>query len=217
MAYKKLSDAEKKQLLKDVFGEKHSSVGQNFPFYSKLIDRLDKFNDIVAIAELLPGVNALASGPGISAFLSHASFVGLLFFPFTQIVNVINAKETGHKLYSYRCIAYTITAWSFGHPIPKKSATILKNIFSGNIVQRAGTDKEYNEVWQKTSQSVLRQLEKIVISKNIPKRNLQLIFRAIGNDDPNTLCLEIKKGFENKLSYSERLVWKSNYRVNYGK
>lgn len=67
MAYQKLSDAEKKQLLKDVFGEKHSSVGQNFPFYSKLIDRLDKFNDIVAIAELLPGVNALASGPGISA------------------------------------------------------------------------------------------------------------------------------------------------------
>lgn len=130
---------------------------------------------------------------------------------------MINAKETGHKLYSYRCIAYTITAWSFGHPIPKKSATILKNIFSGNIVQRAGTDKEYNEIWQKTSQSVLRQLEKIVISKNVPKRNLQLIFRAIGNDDPNTLCLEIKKGFENKLSYSERLVWKSNYRVNYGK
>lgn len=217
MAYRKLSDAEKKQLLKDVLGENHSSVGQNFPVYSKLIDKLDKFNDIVAIAELLPGVNALASGPGIGAIISHASFIGALFFPFSQIVNVINAKETGHKLYSYRCIAYTITAWSFGHPLPKQSATILKNIFSGNIVQRVGVDKEYNAIWQKTSQKVVRHLEETVILKRIPKRNLQFIYRALGSDNPNTLCQEIMRSFESKLSYAERLVWKSNYKISYGK
>lgn len=217
MANVSLSDSEKKQLLEDIFGKDHSSAGKNFPVYSKLIDKLDKFNDIVALAELLPGVNALLSGPGISAVISHASFIGLIFFPFSQIVNVINAREAGHKLYSYRCIAYTITAWSFCHPIPTESATILKNMYAGPVVQKKGTDAEYADVWKKTSNNVLKHIQNIAIIKSIPLKNLQLIFRAMGNNDPQKLCLEILQSFESKLTYPQKLVWKSNYKIPYGK
>lgn len=216
MNRKRLTEQEKRNLLKDALGARYSSVGNNYPTYSKVIDKLGTFNDIATIAELLPGINSLMSGSAVSSVLGSASFLGVLLFPISQTINLINANQTGHKLYSYRCIAYTITAWSFKKPIPQKSQRILRNMSSGVVVQSAKTIQEFNQIWQKTSVNLLPKLRQLSTSNKMSPEVLQALFQSIADNDPNKLCLEILKSFEPKLSFSEKLVWKSNYKIRYG-
>ena len=217
MHKKKLTDIEKKQIIQKILGENHSSAGRNFPVFSKLIDGLGNANDILSFAELIPSLNTLVSGPMASSIASNASFLGILMFPFAQLINLVNANQTGHKLYSYRCIVYTITAWSFRRPIPQSSARILKNIRSGAVVQHSDAVNEYNALWQSTSRSVLKQIGQLSTKTGVPKEHIQAIFKALGNNQPESLCTELLKSFESRLTnYAEKMVWKSNYKIRYG-
>lgn len=212
------TDAEKKKLITEILGHNHSAVGKNFPTFSKLIDGIDKFNDAISFAELIPSLNTLLSSPIASSVVSHASFIGVLLFPVSQTINLINANQAGHKLYSYRAIAYTITAWAFGHPVPMQSARILSNIHSGQVVQSSGATQEFNQVWRTTSNSVIQQLNQLPAKTNITKKHVLAIFRALGNNNPDTLCLEILKSFEPDIKdFASKIVWKSNYKIGYGK
>ena len=217
MYNKKLSDQEKKKLIKDILGNNHSAVGKNFPIFSKLIDGLGAFNDAMSAAELIPSLNTLLSSPVASSIVSNASFFGVLLFPVAQTINLINANQTGHRLYSYRAIAYTITAWTFGKPVPMQSARIISNMTTGFPSKSKEEIAEYHAVWKSTSASVIQQLNQIPMKTNVSKGHVLAIFRALGNNDANTLCLELLKSFEQQIKDANvKRVWVSNYRIGYG-
>jgi len=118
-------------------------------------------------------------------------------------------------MYSYRAIAYTLTAWAFGKQIPASSQKILSNLREGNLVAKQNIVSEYKQLWQKTSQSVLTKLNSELTSKKIPKEAVQIILRAISNDNPKVLCELLAKGFEDKMSHITKLTWKSNYSIKF--
>ncbi len=210
-----LSDSEKKQILKDILGASHSSTGQHFQLYSKVMDYHGNVHDVLSFAELLPATSSFLSGSLVSGIISTSSFVGILLFPVTQLVNLINANETGQRAYSYRSIAYTITAWTYDRPVPNKSSQILHNLTNGIYVGNQNTVKAYNSEWQKTSQKVFVYLKQECIKKNIPESHLKIIFKALGGDTPEKMCTTLLAGFENKFSGIPKKVWKSNYKITF--
>ena len=215
MQHKKLSDAEKKKLIQDILGQNHSAAGKNFPIFSALIDTLGNTNDVLSFAELIPSLNTLLSGATISRIVSTASFAGALLFPVAQLINVINAYQIGHRMYSYRCIVYTTTAWAFDKPIPSSSARILSNISAGPVRKRQAATMEFNKLWRETSISVQEKLNTIAIQKKIPKDHLKAIFRILGGNQPDKLCLALLTQFEEQFDFNTRNIWKSNYSVSY--
>lgn len=213
---KPLSDKEKEDLLKKILGSEYDSAGNNLPILKSSIDIIGHFDTAFGLAELIPFINTALSGSRILGLVaSGASVFSIFMFPVASMISVINAYQVGHQMYSYRAIAYTLTAWAFDKPIPVSSQRILSNLRAGNHVAKQNIVNEYKQLWQKTSQSVLTKLNTELTTKNIPKEAVQIILRAISNDNPQVLCDLLEKGFEDKMSYITQLTWKSNYSIKF--
>jgi len=215
MTNNKLTDEEKRKTIKDVLGKDSTAVGKNFLLFSALADNLSTANDILSFAELVPSFNSLLSGTVASTAVSTVSFVGILLLPFVQLINIINAYQIGHRMYSYRCVAYTITSWVFDKPKVPGSARILSNINSGPIQKRQSATKEYNKLWLETSLNVLNNLSAISTQKKIPIAHMKAIFRALSGNKADKLCESVLIHFEKDFDSNTRNIWKSNYKIRY--
>lgn len=215
MQNKKLSDSEKKKVIKEILGEDHSAVGKNFPVFSAVIDYLSTTNDVLSFAELIPSLNSLLSGAAASTIVSSASFLGTLLFPVGQLINAANAYQTGHRMYSYRCIAYTITSWAFEKPLTAGSTRVLSNLRSGTVQANLKVKMEYDKIWHDTSRSVLLKINQMSSEKHIPKNHIRAIFRALGEGGSQQLCRRILSTFENQFDPVVRNIWKSNYSIGF--
>lgn len=208
----KLSDQEKKEIIRSILGANHNAVGKHFPIFSEMMNGLGTFNDALTFAELIPALNTWLSGAAVSTITSTAAFAGTILFPFQQAINLINANETGLRFYSYRAISYTITAWAFDKVQPMSSPRILSNLFSGPYTSTKEVT-EYHKVWRETSVSVLTKLELTCLQKKIKKQHLKTIFKALGQGSPEKLSVLILKGFEKELSPVTKNIWASNYSI----
>jgi len=217
MATKKLSESEKKQLVKEILGQDYSKVGNNWPVFSKVIDYVGTTSDAFTIAELIPVTSSLVSGSAtLTVVGSTAGVLSIFLMPVGHLIAITNAWQSGHRSYSYRSVAYTITAWAFNQPRPVNSSRIITNIRSGALVRKKRVVTEYKDVWRKTSLSVIKNLDKVLLEKGISKHHLQFILQALGNGSPQQLCLLLLRGMEAKMdSYAHKQVWKSNYKIAY--
>ena len=62
MAPKKLSENEKRQLVKEILGKEYNQVGNNWPVFSKVLDYIGHTSDAFTVAELIPITNSLLTG-----------------------------------------------------------------------------------------------------------------------------------------------------------
>lgn len=148
---KNLTDKEKDQLLKEILGEKYNSAGDNLPVLKNVIDVIGYVDTSLTVAELLPIVNTILSGSRVlTVVASGASVFSIFLFPVASMISIIDAYQSGHKMYAYRAIAYTLTAWAYNKPIPPSSMRILSNLRTGNLVAREKIVNEYKQVWAKT-------------------------------------------------------------------
>jgi len=211
----KLSESEKQQLIKEAFGANYHTVGNRLPALRSAIDALSDFNDAASIAELLPLLGRWLSIPAVSTVASNASFLGILAFPVVQSVNLINANETGLRLYSYRATAYCITAWAFNRPQPMSSPEIKSRLSEGPIVATNTNYQRYNTIWLETVSGVTSHLNSICINNRIDISSLKKLFCAAARNKPDQLSLLVLKEFESKVTHTVLPIWKSNYKVLY--
>lgn len=157
MVGKPLTDHEKKELIRQTLRNSNSAVGNHFPAFSKMIDGLGHVNDALSVAELIPTLNIYLSGTAVGAFYSGASFAGILLFPVQQIINLINANETGFRMYSYRAISYAITAWAFDKPVVSQSPRIILNLKTGpgSVAKTHNELAAYHQVWWESSTNAI--------------------------------------------------------------
>lgn len=216
IANKKLTDKEKVDLLREILGEKYSSVGNNLPLLKNAIDTIGYIDTSFSAAQLIPYVNTIMTSSRLMVFVgSSASFISIFLFPVAAMISVINAYQVGQQMYAYRAIAYTLTAWAFNKPIPTSSQRILMNIRQGGLVADQSAVAEYRKVWENVSRSVLTKVEIELRVKNIPKEAMQIVLRAAANNNEQALCILIMKGFESKLSNIANITWKRNYNIRY--
>ena len=213
---KKLTNSEKNELLKQFLGADYDTAKSSLPILRKAIDIAGRIDNLASLAELIPVMNTAISGSRVlSMVATGASVFSLFMFPVSTMLSIVDKYQVGHKMYAYRCVAYTLTAWAFGKCAPSSSIKALNNLRSGDLVARKTMIAEYNQLWTKTSHKVLNDLEFELVSKGIPKEAMQLILRAASDDNEQKLCELLMRGFEEKMSYITRLTWKSNYSIRY--
>ena len=213
---RKLTDKDKKELLKEILGKSYNNSGQNFRIFSNVIDYVGYTDTTLTLAELIPAANVYISGNAVISFAaSGATVLSIALFPVAAMISVINAYQTGHKHYSLRAIAYTVTAWAFNKPVPVSSPRILRNIRSGIYVRGNSVENEYNKVWRNTSKEVIRILNSQAAIHKTSKAVLQLVFRAMVDNNEKKLCSLILKGFEKDLQYIEKRIWRSTLTITY--
>ena len=217
MASSKLSENEKKQLVKEILGNDYNKIGNNWPIFSKVLDYSGKATDTLTIAELIPGLSSfLAGNATISIVGSTAGVLSIFLMPVGHLISVINAWQEGHRVYSYRSIAYTITAWAFNRPRPVNSNRIISNIRNSTYGQNKRVIPEYKDVWRKTSLSVIQSLDKLLLEKRMKKSHLQFILQALGDGSPQQLCMLLMRGMEDRVDgFAHKLAWKKNYTIAY--
>lgn len=157
-----------------------------------MMNGLGTFNDTLTFTELVPTLNRWVSGTAVGSISSTAAFAGIILFPFQQMINIINANETGLRSYSYRAISYAITAWAFDKLKPISSPRIISNLSSGPYTTTVDVS-EYHKVWRETLISVITQLELTCLQKNIKKQYLKSVFKALGQGSPENYLFDIKR------------------------
>lgn len=205
-----------KQLIQEFISKDLNLKGNNLPLLSLVIDKISILDNAIALVELIPQVSVvIADSALISVAASAATVSSIVLFPVGAMLSVINGMEAGLRLYGMRAAAYTLTAWVYDEHIPTRSPTILHNISAGSLRAKAWDIQQRDKAWKKASDAVVLRLNQEVKNKNIKKETLQLIFKALSDNNKQKLNIHILKGFEKQLSVFELPVWKSNYTIHY--
>lgn len=210
-----LSESEKKQIIEDILGANHNAVGKNFPVFSSIIDYVSYADNALTLAELLPTVNVFLAGSTMTAVASGLSVASIALLPFAQIINLINANQTGRRQYSYIAIAYTVTGWVYNAPKLFESKRRISNMRSRFPTVPKDQLQLYHHEWRETMVSVLSELELMCCCNRITRKQLQTIFKAISGGNSQQLCLQAMKGFEKEFGHTTRNIWQSEYKILY--
>lgn len=213
---KPLTNKEKDVLLKQVLGREYTKAGNSLPVLKTAIDIIGNVDDGLSLAELLPAVESVLSGSRILSFVAEGTSIFSIFlFPVSAMIDVINAYNVGHKMYAYRCVAYTVTSWAFDVSNPSGSMRILSNMRHNAPVVPASELKKYTQLWKKTASETIAKLTTVLITKNIKSEVMKIALRALAKNDPALLSEMIMRGFESKFDSITILAWKHNYSIRY--
>lgn len=210
-----LTSKQKDDLLKELLGANYYTAGKNLPALSKVISFVGDANDFFSLAELIPKINVILSNSRVlSVVSSGVSIFSIVMFPVATMISIINAYQSGLRMYSYRAVAYTITAWAFDKPIPLSSKKIIYNARHSAPVRPEGEIQEMNNIWKKTSQSAVNELNNFILANNISKDIFKILLRSLADNNEQKLCEIIMKGYDNNISsFHVKQVWQSNYRT----
>jgi hypothetical protein len=215
VATKKLSVREKDELLKEILGKDYAVAGNHLPFLRDMIDNVGYVDNFFTLAEIIPILNKIFALRIVSITASGASVLAIFLFPIGALISLINANETGVRMYSYRAIAYAITSWAFDKPILPGSKRVMSNIRSGSYQTPKSRIPKREQAWQKSSQDALNKMRSVAAEKNIPIKGLKAFFRMISDNNPQKCCEMLLRGFEKEFSGAPLPIWRANYSIKY--
>lgn len=212
-----LTDKEKNEILKDALGSDYNAAGNNLPILKNVIDKIDLVDNGFSFVELIPVFNRILDLKIVSVVAEGASVLSIFLFPVSALIDILNAYETGARLYSYRGVAYTLTSWAFGDVPVHSSRTILNNLSAGRLVppDLKYTIEMYNKAWKKAESDTLSKMNSITAQNKINPAYLKLFICALADNNRQKLCLDILRSFEKKLSFQDNIVWRAGYKLIY--
>lgn len=215
VASKMLSAEEKEQLLKEILGKDYATAGNHLPILSGLIDKIGFVDNFFTLAELIPILNKILSVRIFAVTASGASILSIFLFPAGAMISLINANETGKRMYSFRAIAYALTSWAFDKPVLTGSMRVMANARSGFPVIQQNEITERENLWKKSSNDAISKMKATAHEKNIPVLGLKVFLRMISDNKQQKCCEILLKGFEKEFEGATLRVWKSNYSIKY--
>jgi hypothetical protein len=193
------SDAEKKKITKETLAHDFDLKGEQLELLEHVIDIVHvgmTALELLEIATFIGEWGAVTSGA-----------VNVVVLPLLSAIEIVSAFQSGERLAGLTAVAYTTTAWAFGDPIPAfpetRKAALRANGLAKDI---AGREK----AWQESSHATVRSLNDTVAKKRISKKTLQVVLRAVGNDDRQTLCRILLK----ELAKDVRMTVEKNALLN---
>lgn len=211
----KLSAKEKEALLKEILGKDYATAGNHLPILNGLIDKIGYVDNFFTLAELIPILNKILSVRIFAMTASGASILSIFLFPVGAMIAVINASESGKRMYTFRAIAYAITSWAFDKPVLTGSSRVMANARSGFPVIQKREITERELAWKKSSNDAINKMKAVALEKNIPVKGLKAFLRMISDNNQQKCCDILLKGFEKEFSGASLKVWKSNYSISY--
>lgn len=207
-----LSETEKSTLANQILASNQGLSGDNLPVLAKAIDIISYAETSASIAEV---AGLLSKSTAAASAASTLAFLSALLMPVGTMISIVNALQSSQRHYGMRAFSYTVTAWSFNDPIPQKSERIILNLKSGWPRRQESEMQAYHDAWRKASSHAMKSINQTLAHHQTSKSNLQVLYRALGNDDRTELCLRILQGFESQVSPITRNIWKSNYSILY--
>lgn len=199
-----LSDSAKKELIKSTLASDFHLRGEHLAVVGRVIDIVGYTDNALTLAEI---VGLIAEGGAMSAAAAGTSIASALLFPVGATIELVNAWEAGQRLAGMVAVAYTTTAWAFDDPVPDLPPRVQQNI------RTSGLGKEipgYQKAWKDASKATLQSLAEMVAKKpGTSKKSFQIMFRAIGDDNRQSLCRALLKGFEKGMTGMERDILKT--------
>lgn len=182
----------------DVSEEALDWVGDNWD------TALDLMESGVSIVEVLGGVSMTVAG-------TTSFVVGVIIGPIAAVLDVLSAWDVSKRTYALRGMAYTVTAWTFGDPLPDRSRAIRRDW------EKWGEDvREYDRAWERMQDRTLKRLRGIMADEDLTKEQLQAAFRIHSGDDPQELCEKLLEGAASRIDPPNRQAFENDiYRVRY--
>jgi len=185
-----LSDVEKKKLVLATLQADFNLHGEHLKILSKVMEKIGYVDDTLTLVEI---AGFISEGTLLASAASTINVVTLFFSPIAGILMLVNANESAERTYGMRAVAYTITAWAYNEFVLAGSDRILQNMQQGFPRVPAKKIQRYNIAWKKASNAMLAHFASLTISKKISKRSLQILLKALGDNDKRALCLEIMR------------------------
>lgn len=136
--------------------------------------------------------------------------IGLIIFCLHATFDIIDAYNAARHAIAVRAAAYGATAWAFDDPVPPPpqwlGPTITPQAIQralqanppqyGRTVQGAVLDDQYaaaqrQKSWIEGRDKAMKELDEMVEQQKVRKAACQVVFQAIGSNDPKTLALQI--------------------------
>jgi len=197
-AQRKLTPQEK-QIIIETLKHDFNLKGENLKTITKVIDNIGYTDNALALIEL----TGLIKGAAFATAASTISFLSTLAFPVASFGMLLNVNESGLKMYGLRAVAYTTTAWAFDKPIPTGSNRILariKGLPTSTIIKNKQT-------WLNVSRATVKSLNAEALKRNTSEANLKLLYRALSDNNPRTLCHLLMEELTSKLDTIQKINW----------
>ena len=206
------TEKEKEQLIKELTSKGYNLTEKNLPILNESINILSKVDDAISITEI---VTYISSRSFLARLGSATSFISIILLPVSSFISILDALETGQRHYAMRAVAYTVTAWAFDDKIPTQSKRIINNLQEGRYQVDDETVQERHKTWRKTRERTLQIINRVAKENDISPDALKVVYRALGEDNREVLCLKILKGFEPQIYHTAKNIWKSTYDIKY--
>jgi len=220
---KVLTQSEKNKLIEEHLGKDLDLQGANLAIINKVLDYISYVDTGAGVAEvaiesaaiLLPKVGAVIKSGIFVAAAEGLAVSSVVLFPLAALISILNAYEVANRQYGMRAVSYTTVAWSFSDLIPLKSPTIEQNVRHNlsNGKQAIKTLNGLQKAWFDSSSATLLKLNKA--GKKGNKEALQLVFKAMGDNNRQKLNLAILKGFAKNMSYQDKIWFEGGYSIRY--
>lgn len=199
---------EEKELIIETLKTDFNLRGENLKTIGKVLDYIsytDNALTLLEISSLLESSAAMAGG--VATF----SFIASIISPIGLFKNLLDANETGLKLYGLRAVAYTIASWAYDRAVPSGSNKIMLNI-SGSPLN---IKEKYKKTWLEVSNNTIKSFKEKAIKEKVSEESLKLLFRSISNDSPRNLCFLLMSEMTKDLSAIEKVYWKAEIKTLY--
>jgi hypothetical protein len=183
--------ADKAEILRSILEKDFDLHGERLHIVVKAVDILDTAHCAFSIAEM---AGLVAEGGILAGIASGIAVSYILLFPFGGIIEIVNCGEAGRRVAGMAAVAYTITAWAFGDPIPKLPPRVRSNV---SAYGKAMEVPWYEAAWKSASDAAIRNLAALMAKKpGVSKSVFQALFRAAGDDSRQKLCRALLNGFD---------------------
>lgn len=189
-----MPEEERKKLILEHLEGEFDLRGEHLEILEKLAHYVHSAADFAEAGEAIAHIfvhvpEALAAG------VEYFSLLGAAAFPIMATIQWINANEFGYRLLGFRAVAYGITAWAFNDPVPAPPGWIRTNY----IVSGLGKDvPAAHRAWNASAHAAIRHMGEMATKRDMRKEHLQLLFRAMVDEDRNKLVKEIMEGIAKK-------------------
>jgi len=190
------------------------------------VNVLSKIGDALGLTDNILSFQPIAALIGPGTTLAHTatgiSVAVLVLNLIINIINWINAWEAGDRLYGFRAVAYTITAWAFDETIPSSSNRYLKRAkektgaYADCFAFLGEEEKRWHKAWKEASNAAVKRLDKLANDELMGRKStLKKYLRFISNDNKEDLCSAVLKGMEKKLDDYQAELMRHGYDIKY--
>jgi len=212
-----ITEQQKKRITKNILEQNYHVRGERLKILQRAISILGHVNDAATLAEI---AGFLSESGTVGTLSNITSIVAIILFPVDQLINLLNAYDSGLRMFCFRSIAYTYTAFAFNDPPPKPSREIIKNKrvvgpgYEGTEIIEKDI-AEFKVEWDKTSKSVYREIKKYIESKVMHEKGYRILLKSLLSEDKREFCKKLLFGFEDRVGHTALYTWKRNYRILY--